>query len=63
MYETESNASPDLGVQDQHRWRDLDPLVKLGVGLGAVLFCGVILEGLFLVPYALIENGWTPGTK
>lgn len=63
MNDYESPGSTDLGTADQHRWRDLDPLVKFGVGLGAILFCGVILEGLFLVPYALIENGWTPGTK
>lgn len=50
-------------VEDEHRWSELDPLVRFGVGLAAVLFCGVIVLGMLLVPYALISNGWTPGTK
>jgi len=48
-------------VEDMHGWADLDPLVKFGVALAALLFCGVIVEGALLVPYALIVNGWTPG--
>lgn len=63
MNETDKNGSPDVDVTDVHRWRDLDPLVKFGVGLAAILFLGVVVEGMLLVPYALIEHGWTPGTK
>jgi hypothetical protein len=46
---------------DEHGWSQLDPLVKFGVALAAILFLGVIAEGCLLVPYALITNGWTPG--
>ena len=55
---TERSAAP---VDDEHRWLDLDPLVKFGVALAGVLFCLVVLEGCLLVPYALIGHGWTPG--
>jgi hypothetical protein len=48
-------------ADDDHRWSDLDPLVKFGVALAGVLFCLVVLEGVLLVPYALITHGWTPG--
>lgn len=48
-------------VDDQHRWSDLDPLVRFGVLLAGLLFVGVIVEGALLVPYALITHGWTPG--
>lgn len=44
-----------------HGWADLDPLIKFGVALAAVLFLGVIVEGALLVPYALITNGWVAG--
>jgi hypothetical protein len=54
---------PTTTLDDNHRWSDLDPLVKFGVALAAILFCGVVVEGMLLVPYALIHNGWTPGTK
>jgi hypothetical protein len=54
---------PPTRADDNHRWADLDPLVKFGVLLAAILFCGVVVEGMLLVPYALIQNGWTPGTK
>jgi hypothetical protein len=55
---TEHSAAP---VDDEHRWSDLDPLVKFGVALAGILFCLVVLEGVLLVPYALIGHGWTPG--
>ena len=48
-------------ADDDHRWSDLDPLVKFGVALAGALFCLVVLEGVLLVPYALITHGWTPG--
>lgn len=57
------DESGTRAMEDQHRWSDLDPLVKFGVVLAAILFSGVVVEGMLLVPYALIENGWTPGTK
>ncbi|MDA4105780.1 hypothetical protein [Mycolicibacterium holsaticum] len=59
---TEPTKEPAAAsVDDEHRWADLDPLVKFGVVLAALLFTGVIIEGASLVPYALIQNGWTPG--
>ena len=48
-------------LENEHRWSDLDPLVKFGVALAGILFCLVVLEACLLVPYALISHGWTPG--
>jgi hypothetical protein len=59
MKPAEPAAAPP--VDDEHRWAALDPLVKFGVVLAAILFCGVVVEGALLVPYALLTNGWTPG--
>lgn len=52
---------PDDDGIDAHAWKQLDPLVRFGAVLAAVLFAGVIIEGIFLVPYALLNTGWTPG--
>lgn len=56
-----SARSGSARIDDEQGFADLDPLVKFGVILAAILFCGVIIEGAMLVPYALIQNGWTPG--
>ncbi|HEY1972449.1 MAG TPA: hypothetical protein VGH89_31150 [Pseudonocardia sp.] len=52
---------PGSTTQDSHSWSNLDPLIKFGVALAALLFIGVVIEGALLVPYTLIEHGWTPG--
>jgi hypothetical protein len=54
-----NGASPE-GAFDEHHWSYLDPLMQLGVRLAGTLFCGVIVLAFFLVPYALLSNGWTP---
>jgi hypothetical protein len=54
------DAAPDAPAVDEHAWSRLDPMIRLGVGLAGVMFCGVMVLAFFLVPYALITNGWTP---
>jgi hypothetical protein len=50
-------TEPDF---DEHAWKSIEPMMRFGVRLAGTLFCGVLILAFFLVPFALLANGWTP---
>jgi hypothetical protein len=38
----------------------LDPMLRFAVVFAALVFLGVVIEGLLLTPWTLILHGWIP---
>lgn len=63
--ETVHEATPRATKSDNGNdsWSELDPLVKFGVAVAALMFLGVIIEGVLLTPWTLALYGWIPGPR
>ena len=58
--DTAEPAAVDAEPEYDDSFGGLDPMLKFAVIFAALVFLGVVIEGLLLTPWTLILHGWIP---